>query len=71
MNLNGKTKIGPFWRKHQATRKVLLPQFESLLTYNFDALIPGHGTPLISGAKESLRKNIHQQLVIEKSRSKL
>ena len=62
LDLVGKAKIGPYWRKQQAGIEVLRPQFESLLHFDWDVLVPGHGFPLRNGAKEALKQSIKQQL---------
>ena len=42
------------------------PQYESLLAqFDFDMLMPGHGWPITSGAKEAIKVSMEQQLRVK------
>jgi len=56
MGFGRRMLVGPIWLKYLTKRgSTVKPDFERLLELPFDALISGHGTPLMTGAKESVR----------------
>ncbi len=55
------TIIGPFWLKLMTPEgKSLQPEFERLLTLEFDALLSAHGSFLATGAKAAVQRAVEK-----------
>ena len=51
--------------KKQKVSNFFKPQFERLISdYDFETLVPGHGWPIQTNAREAIRKSIASQLDI-------
>jgi hypothetical protein len=59
-------KAMPTLEKKSNMIALFRPQYESLLAqFDFDMLMPGHGWPITSGAKEAIKVSMEQQLRVK------